>query len=177
MRLRNRSARLSSISLAISLTLGLPIPSLAATLLSEDFEVSTIADLKARGWELYGNARGSGDFGNGNAGCNPYCSGDIVTSPVHGGSYALRYIYQGQFVPFQSDIYNVRLIRGFNAQPEIYVRYYLRTEPIPPATQSAYDAAGSSKQHYLKVDGTSPDGLPNNVLNHMFGDPRPMFTP
>ena len=96
----------------------------------------------------------------------------IVTNQVHGGSKALRLTYQGVHV---NDNSNSRLIKSFAAAPEIYARYYYRTEPIPPATQSGYTAI-TAKQHYLKVDGTSPDGYPNFVINHFWGSRELAFS-
>jgi hypothetical protein len=76
------------------------------------------------------------------------------------------------------DSHNQALIRQVPNTPEYYERYYYRTEvntlnndgtQISPApTQSVYSYI-TSKQHYLKTDGSSPDGYPNNVSNHFSG--------
>jgi hypothetical protein len=138
-----------SVLLAIILCLGLALPTYAATIFTEDYEVATVQDLGRKGWEVVLDANTT----------------DIVSSPVHSGTKALRQTYAGIHT---NDNFNSRIVKTFASASEIYARYYVRTEPIPPATQSGYTAT-TAKQHYLKVGGTSSDGMPDFVLTHWWG--------
>lgn len=122
---------------------------------TEDYEVPTIYDLQSKGW-------GTSAIACANP-LPPTCSADLVSAPVRSGSKALRMTYQGSD---HTDATNAKIEKPFRLVPEIYGRYYYRTEPIPPATQSSY-GPGSAKQHYIYTTG----GL-SFVSNHYFGDRR-----
>ena len=158
MRTLDRLVPMRSVWLAIILCLGLAIPAYAATIFSEDFEAADYATfLSTHGWL-------GGDIA--------HATTDLFTMTGHTGASTrvLRLTYQGIHV---NDCCNSSTTKFFSPQPEIYVRYYFRTEPIPPATQSSYSNI-TGKQHYLKTGGTS-DGTPNTVLNHRFGSRAKTF--
>jgi hypothetical protein len=137
---------------------------------SENYEVADKAALAGRGWYTGVNA--------------PDKDGtqtiQVVNAPTGGPNprtgKVLRLQYQGIHL---DDLNNDKIVVSFSPAPEIYVRYYKRTDPIPPATQSSYGSGSgfgaTAKQHYLKVDGTSPDGYPNGFANHWFGARRLEF--
>jgi hypothetical protein len=161
MRILDRLVQIRSVWLAILLCLGLAIPTHAATIFTENYEVPTINDLAKKGRSIY----------------NPTGTSSIVVGPTHpsategtrGGSRVLRQVYD-QPVNCNpcNDGTNSYVGFHFSPQPEVWGRYYYMTEPINPATSSSYHFV-TSKQHYMKVDGTSPDGIPNGGTTHLFG--------
>lgn len=122
------------------------VPAQATRLITEDFEITDSDlctgqaknDLIGKGWGVYVSS-------------NQYCSAAIVSMTGHTGATtkALRFQYQGTAVNLTED-HNATLSRGFSTQSELYERYYYRTAPIPPATQSEYFYV-TTKQHYFKT--------------------------
>jgi len=130
-------ARLTLI-LAVLLLL-LPVSAHAVVLIDENYEVNAPGDLTAKGWAVGQN-------------CNAYCTLAIVPAPPGRSGSVLRMEYRG--LHGGDDSHNAKIGRGLPNAPEIYGRYYKRTDPVPPATQSTYYLT-TSKQHYLKTDGSA----------------------
>jgi hypothetical protein len=150
MRTLDRFVLMHSVWLVIILCLGLAIPVHAVTIFSEDFEVADMTALQARGWAL-------------SCSSSP-CTTDLVSSPVHGGSKALRMMYPpGQDGSDGNSSYNSHIDRSFSGVPEIYERYYVRYENYDPAQASGF--ANATKQHYFNTGS-----LPNFVSDYEFGD-------
>lgn len=148
MRNVNWHSYILTIGLTVLLHYGVNIiPGYAGTIFTEDYEVANVNGLTAKGWGVFGDTV------------------DIVSSPVHGGSKALRFTYQGIHT---DDCCNSKIYRSFPAAPEIYERYYVRYAPINPSQPSGFTKI-TAKQHYFKNDIT---GLPNFVSNYFWGDPR-----
>lgn len=155
MRTQNRFVPMRSVWLAIIFSLGLAIPAYAATIFTENYEVANVAALAERGWwPGFGTLDDDGSK-----------TIQIVTAPTGRTGSVLRLQYQGMHI---NDNNNDKIVVNFPATPEIYVRYYKRTDPIPLATLSTYYET-TSKQHYLKVDGTTSDGYPNFYTAHIWG--------
>ena len=148
--------------LFIALLLFIGTPAHAATIFSEDYEVANKSDLAARGW--YTGINQAERDGTQTISVENAPSG----GPNPRGGKVLRLQYQGIHQFPSSDAYNDKITIGFSAQPDLYARYYRRADPIPPATQTGYGTS-SAKQHYLKVNGTSPDGYPNGFTIFWFG--------
>jgi hypothetical protein len=145
------------------------LPAQATTLFSQDYEVATINDLPNH----TGGAQRIGIY-------NPTGTSDIVADPLGIHGQVLRQTYNMYECGTPCDGDNSWVSFYFGPAPEIYARYYFMTQPIPANLQITPGPSGyysiTSKQHYLKVDGTSPDGYPNGVLNHLFGSRELAFS-
>lgn len=136
---------LGHLALGLVLATGMFGTAQAATIVSENFEVTVSdlctgqgkTDLQSRGWGVQTSS-------------NQYCSSHIVSLTNHAGvtTKALRFQYQGNAVNLAED-HNALISRFFSAKTELWERYWYRTEPIPPATQSTYFYV-TTKQHYWK---------------------------
>jgi len=128
------------------------MPAHATTLIDENFEVTagnirsgqqTYDDILAKGWTINNFA-------------NP-AMGDIVTSPVHGGSKALRYQYPGIHCTSTGvcdDTGNMQISRVLPDLTEFYDRYWARFECTGSPCEFVDGHGGSSsKQHYFNPGG------------------------
>lgn len=152
MRTLDRFVQIRSLWLATFLSLGLAAPVSAAIIFTEDYEVAALTNLTAKGWSI-------------NCGSTP-CTTDIVSSPVHGGSKALRMTYIGNHdYPGggSDDTKNSKITKNFTGVPELYERYYVRYDPIDTSQPSGFSNSG--KQHYLNVAST-----PNFWTGFMFNN-------
>ena len=122
-----------------------PIQAHAATIFSEDYEVTAISDLTGRGWSFDNTNDRDGQ---------PVLQ--IVTAPSGRTGKVLRMSYVG---PFIDECCNAYLLRNFTGVPEFYERYYVRYDPIDTGQPSGFNAV-TSKQHYFNV-ADSPDALTN----------------
>lgn len=124
----------------------------AGTIFSENYEVTTVNDLKARGWEVSNSTDLDG---------TPVLS--IVPAPSGRSGKVLRMQYQGVHV---DDNHNAKITRTFPGVPELYERYFLRFDAINPSQPSGFSNI-TAKQHYWNVGA-----LPNALTNFYWGDDR-----
>jgi hypothetical protein len=155
MRTLNRFVQVRSVWLAILLCLGLAIPANAVTIFSEGYEYADMTALQANGWGL--NCSGVDVIGNPSPG---QCTTDLVSSPVHGGSKALRQIYGANAYDANGlliESFNSKITKSFSGVPDLYERYFVRYQCIGPPlcgfTQPSALQNGGAKQHYFNPGG------------------------
>jgi len=122
-------------------------------LIQEDYEVTEMKGLEAKGW-IYTY----------NPGRPP--SMDIVSSPVHSGSGALRMTHrEGNGKPSPTgngvvldDLNNAKIGRRYTPVEEAFTRYYVRYEAVDPSQPSLFvdQYNASAKQHYFNPGGADP---------------------
>lgn len=152
MKALNMICKTRSIWLTIIFCLAQVITSYAGTLFSENYEVSTVNDLKSRGWDV---ANGTDLDGT------PTMS--IVPAPSGRSGKVLRMQYQGVHV---DDNHNAKIGITFPGVPELYERYFVRFDAINPGQPSGFTNI-TAKQHYWNVGV-----LPNTGLTFFWGDDR-----
>lgn len=141
MKALNMVSRIQSIWLTVIFCLAQVITCYAGILFSENYEVTSVNDLKTRGWEVSNNTDLDG---------TPVLS--IVPAPSGRSGRVLRMQYQGVYV---DESRNAKIGISFPEAPELYERYFLRFDAINSGQASGFNAI-TSKQHYWNV-GALPD--------------------
>jgi hypothetical protein len=135
-------------------------PLIADPLINEDYEVTagelkpatqSGLDLIAKEWDVTCT---SGP-------CPADSSGDIITSPVHGGSKALRYTFP---TGDTGSTDRIHISRSFTGSDEIWGRFWMRWDDIVPGSRRTCTSPGDNcmKIHYYNAAG-------NDVISAYFG--------
>ncbi|MDI3467560.1 MAG: hypothetical protein OJF50_006381 [Nitrospira sp.] len=152
MKALNMIYKFRSIWLTVIFCLAQAVASYADTVFSENYEVTSINDLKSRGWEVSNSTDLNG---------TPVLS--IVPAPSGRSGKVLRMQYQGVHI---DDNHNASISRNFPGVPELYERYFVRFDAIDPGQSSGFSNI-TAKQHYWNV-GVAP----NIVTNFFWNDNR-----
>jgi hypothetical protein len=115
------------------------------TIFSDGFEYADMTALQAAGWNLTCSS-------------SP-CTTDLVSSPTHSGSKALRQTYAGNpYFPDGSlnESNNSKITWTFAGLPDLYERYYVRFDAINASQPSSFGQPtaqqnGGAKEHYYNV--------------------------
>jgi hypothetical protein len=130
------------------------LPVQAATIFSEDYEVTTLTDLKTKGWGVD---------------CLSIpCTSDIWSMAGHTGAMtkAIRMTYSVIDCPSSGPVCDdskmSNISRAFPGQDEIYERYWVLYKKINGPLQHVSNLNVSAKQHYFKSNSS-------NALSTVFG--------